>query len=64
MRPRYWWTCLALAAILGCTAPKQIMSETAVLDTVRQQLAVENSDSDAALILSQALEESRSTGPN
>ena len=64
MRPRYWWTCLALAAILGCTAPRQIMSETAMLDTVRQQLAAENPDSDAAIILSQALEELRSTGPN
>ena len=62
MRQRYWWTCIALAAMLGCSAPKQTMSETAMLDAVRQQLAAENPDSDAAVILSQALEETRSAG--
>jgi len=34
-----------------------------MLDTVRQQLAAENPDSDAAVILSQALEETRSAAP-
>lgn len=63
MRQRYWWLCLPLTAILGCTAPKQTMSETAMLDTVRQQLAAENPDSDAAVILLQAVDEARSAGP-
>ena len=64
MRNGYYWTCLALAAISGCTAQKQVISETAMSETVRQQLAAENPDSDAAIILSQAIEEARSAGPD
>ena len=60
---RYCWSCLALVAILGCTAQKQVISETAMSETVRQQLAVETPDSDAAIILSQAIEEARSAKP-
>jgi hypothetical protein len=37
------------------------MSETAMLETVREQLAAENPESDAAVILSQAVDEARST---
>ena len=59
---RYGFTCLALAAILGCTAPKQTM-EKPMLETVRQQLAAESPDSDAAVILSGALEQTRSASP-
>jgi hypothetical protein len=60
---RYFWTCLVLAAIVGCSDPKQIMPEKAMLETVRQQIAIEDPDSDAAVILSRAVDEARSAGP-
>ena len=60
---RRYWICLGLAAILGCSDPRQIMSEKVMLETVHQQLAAENPDTDAAIILSQALEKARSTAP-
>ena len=42
--------CLASAVMLGCTEPRQIMSEKIMLETVHQQLAAENPDSDAAIM--------------
>jgi hypothetical protein len=52
-----------LAVALGCSTPKQIMSEATMLETARRQLAAENPDSDAAAILDQALAEAQSAGP-
>jgi hypothetical protein len=36
MRHGNYWICLVLAALLGCSDPKQIMPENAMLETVRQ----------------------------
>jgi len=64
MRHTYCLICLALTTLLGCTAQKPIMSEPAMLETARQQLAAENPGSDAAVILSQALQETQSAPPD
>jgi hypothetical protein len=60
----YCWTSLVLVAILGCTDPKRITSETAMWETARRQLAAENPDSDAAVILAGALKEAGSARPD
>ena len=48
----------------GCTDPKPITSKTAMWQAVRQQLTAESPDSDAAVILKEALKKAESTGPD
>jgi len=52
----------AVIAAAGC-APMQETRPALLADTVRQELAAETTDSDAALILSQALEDSTQASP-